>query len=92
MRYFGYTNVYLAGVFLAMLVDRVVLEDAIGGDATWRICGTILSLVGIAMVVSVERGPGMRAPGVSAVRHTLEVGVTVAFTLAMVVGTWMVAA
>ncbi len=90
MRYFGYTNVYLAAIFLAMLVDRVVLEGPVGGVVTWRICGTLLSLVGIAMVVSVERGPGMRAPGIGALRHGIEVGITVAFTIVMVAGAWAV--
>ena len=84
MRYFGYTNVYLAAVFLAFLVDRVVLNAAVGGDTLLRVTGSLFALVGIAMVVGVERRPGMRAPGVSALRHTIEVGVTVVFTVTMV--------
>jgi protoheme IX farnesyltransferase len=89
MRYFGYTNLYLAAVFLSMMVDRVVLDGAIRGTSAWRIAGSTLALVGIAMVVTVERGHGMRAPGVSAVRHGVEVGITVAFTIGMVVAAWV---
>jgi protoheme IX farnesyltransferase len=88
MRYFGYTNLYLAAVFLAMLVDRVLLDGAIGGASAWRIAGSTLALVGIAMVVTVERGHGMRAPGVSGLRHGVEVGVTVLFTVGMVIAAW----
>ena len=89
MRYFGFTNVYLASVFLAMLVDRVVLDGGVGGDTTWRICGSLVSLVGIAMVATVERGPGMRAPTVRPGRHAFEVAITVAFTITMVAGVWI---
>lgn len=89
MRYFGFTNVYLAAVFLAMLVDRVVLDSPIRGESAWRIAGSVFALVGIAMVVTVERGRGMRAPGVSPLRHALEVGITVAFTIAMVAVAWV---
>jgi protoheme IX farnesyltransferase len=92
MRYFGYTNVYLAAVFLALLVDRVVLDGAVGGADALRIAGSVLAVGGIAMVITVERRPGMRAPGVGPLRHTLEVGITVAFTLAIVGASWMAAA
>lgn len=91
MRYFGFTNVYLAALFLAMMVDRVVLESALDVGDPWLVAGSVLSLVGIALVVSVERGPGMRAPHVSALRHGIEVGTTTVFTIAMVVSSWVAA-
>ena len=89
MRFFGFTNVYLAAVFLAMMVDRVALDTSLSGTTSWLVAGSVLALVGVAMVVTVERGTGMRAPHVSAVRHAVEVGVTVAFTVAIVVAAWV---
>ncbi len=88
MRYFGFTNVYLASVFLAMLVDRVVLDDGIGGGTAWVLVGTALVAVGMLLAVATERHPEMRAPGVGPLRHVIEVGITVAFAAAIVVGAW----
>ena len=88
MRYFGFTNVYLASVFLAMLVDRVVLDDGIGGGTAWVLVGTALVAVGMLLAVATERHPEMRAPGVGPLRHVVEVGITVAIAAAIVVGAW----
>ena len=84
MRYFGFTNAYLAAVFLAMLVDRVVLEDGIGIDSLWQALGAISALVGIAFVVTVERRPGMIAETSSKPRHLIEVAITVVVTVVLV--------
>jgi 4-hydroxybenzoate polyprenyltransferase len=92
MRFFGFTNVYLAAVFLSMMVDRAVLDTSLSGTTTWLTAGSVFALVGMAMVVTVERGPGMRAPGISAMRHAVEVGITSAFVLGMVVVSWISAA
>ena len=91
MRYFGFTNVYLAAVFLAMLVDRVVLEAAVGGAQFWFVFGSLLTLGGLALVAAVERRGGMRAPGVTPVRHALEVGITVLVGVLLIAGTWWAA-
>ena len=88
MRYFGFTNVYLAAVFLAMLIDRVVLDDGVGAGGFWWSLGAALTLGGLAMVVSVEARSGMRADGVSPLRHTGEVGLTVLVGIALVTATW----
>ncbi|MFO7700147.1 MAG: heme o synthase [Acidimicrobiia bacterium] len=81
MRYFGFTNVYLAALFLAMMVDRVVLDSSLQESVGWIVAGAVATLFGMAMVITVERGPGMRAPSVSAVRHAVEVGATATFAL-----------
>lgn len=91
MRYFGFTNVYLAAVFLAMLIDRVVLDEAVGGVGFWFSLGSLLTLGGLALVATVERRKGMRAPGVTAVRHAAEVGITVLVGVLLVAGTWWAA-
>jgi protoheme IX farnesyltransferase len=88
MRYFGYTNAFLAAVFLSMLADRVILDDGAGGSDFWLVLGSLLMLGGLGMVASVERRDGMRAPGVSATRHFTEVGITVAIGVALIAATW----
>lgn len=84
MAYFGYTNVYLATVFLAMLVDRVVLTNAVGFGGAWVVAGAAFVVFGLTSVAVVERRPGITAPGVSPVRHFAEVAVTIAFGLGVV--------
>jgi len=91
MRYFGFTNVYLAAVFLAMLVDRVVLDATAGGGEFWFALGSLLTLGGLALVAAVERREGMRAPGVTPLRHAIEVGLTVVVGLLLIAGTWWAA-
>ena len=88
MRYFGFTNIYLAAVFLAMLVDKVVLDEAAAGAEFWFVLGALLTLGGMALVVAVERRKGMRAPGVTPARHAVEVGITVLVGVILVLGTW----
>jgi protoheme IX farnesyltransferase len=92
MRFFGYTNVYLAAVFLSMMVDRSVLDTSLPGSTAWLVAGSVFALVGMAMVVTVERGPGMRAVGISSMRHVVEVGITATFVLCVVVLSWMAVA
>ena len=91
MRYFGFTNVYLAAVFLAMLIDRVVLDEPVPGGTFWFALGSLLTLGGLALVASVERREGMRAPGVTPARHAIEVGITILIGIALVAGTWWAA-
>ena len=84
MRYFGFTNVYLALVFLAMLLDRVILEASVGLDPIWQIAGAVAALAGIAFVASIERRPGMIAATSSRKRHFVEVSITVLATVVLV--------
>ncbi len=92
MRYFGFTNIYLATVFLAMMVDRVLLDTSLPTTTAWLIAGSTCALFGVAMVGSVERGPGVRAPGIPPWRHALEVGATVSFAVAIVIASWVASA
>ena len=72
-----------------MMVDSVVLDTALGGGSSWLVAGSVFAFTGIALVVTVERGPGMRAPGITVARHAFEVGITVVWTLAVVVAVWV---
>jgi heme o synthase len=92
MRYFGYTNLYLAAVFLGMMVDTALVDGALDRSRPWLIAGSIAVLVGVAMVATVEAGTGMRAPGVSALRHGVEVGITVAVAVVLVGVAWFAGA
>jgi hypothetical protein len=71
------------------MVDRSVLDTSLPGSTAWLVAGSVFALVGMAMVVTVERGPGMRAVGISSMRHVVEVGITATFVLCMVVVSWM---
>jgi protoheme IX farnesyltransferase len=88
MRFFVFTNLYLAGIFLAMMVDRLAKASPVGDASLWMAVASVLIGVGVVGVIVVERGPTMRARGVSGVRHTFEVGLTVVFALAMVGLCW----
>ncbi|MEN8239905.1 MAG: heme o synthase [Actinomycetota bacterium] len=88
MRYFGYTNIYLATVFTAMMVDRLVLDGPVGGTAAWAVVGTALVAMGLAGVVTVEAQPAVRVHDIHVMRHAGEVGVTLAFAVVLVVAVW----
>jgi len=92
MKYFGYTNLYLAAVFLGMMVDTVIVDGGIGAIRPWLVAGSVFVLVGMAMVATVESGKGMRAPGVSALRHGVEVGITATVSLLLVAVAWFAGA
>ena len=88
MQYFGYTNVYLALVFVAMMVDRLVLSGSVGGATAWVSIGTVLMLIGLAGVVTIEVRPAVRVHDVHVMRHAGEVGLTLAFAFALIVSVW----
>jgi hypothetical protein len=88
MRFFVFTNLFLAGIFLAMMLDRLAHVASVGDAWMWMAAASALVGVGIVGVVLVERGPTMRAEGVSAMRHALEVGLTVVFAVAIVALGW----
>ncbi|GMQ97930.1 MAG: hypothetical protein BMS9Abin17_0434 [Acidimicrobiia bacterium] len=89
MKYFGYTNLYLALIFLAMMIDRLVYDTDLPGSRIWMSVGTVFVLGGLAMVATVERRPEVRSPNVSAVRHAAEVTITMLVGIAVVAGSWM---
>jgi heme o synthase len=92
MRYFGFTNIYLAALFLAMMVDVVLLDPEPHIQTAWLTAGSASVLLGTAMVASIEKRPGMRAPGVPAVRHAIEVGITSGVAIVIVVFAWIAVA
>jgi hypothetical protein len=88
IRFFVFTNLFLAGVFLAMMVDRLAEAGPVGDAWMWMAAASTLVGIGLVGVVSVERGPTMRAVAVSPLRHVAEVGLTVAFAIVMVALGW----
>jgi len=89
IRFFVYSNLYLASIFLAMMIDRIVLDTGLAGSRVWMAVGSILALGGLAMVVIIERRPEVRVAKVSGSRHAIEVAITVSVGVAIVVGSWM---
>ncbi|MGI9584725.1 MAG: heme o synthase [Acidimicrobiia bacterium] len=85
MRYFGFTNLYLAGVFLAMMVDALAGDSSALWSTVWIVVGAALALAGAAMVARLERGAHMRVAGVSPLRHAAEVALSIGFAIVMVV-------
>jgi protoheme IX farnesyltransferase len=88
MQYFGYTNIYLALVFIAMMADRLVLDGTVGGATAWVAVGTALMAAGLAGVVTVEVQPAVRVHDVHLIRHIGEVGLTLAFAVVLIVADW----
>jgi protoheme IX farnesyltransferase len=88
MQYFGYTNIYLAAVFVAMMVDRLVLDGTVGGATAWASVGTALMIMGLVGVVTVEVQPAVRVHDIHVMRHVGEVGLTLAFAVGLIVAVW----
>lgn len=88
MPYFLFTNLVLAGVFLAMMVDRLADTPSVGGGLAWVMVGAVLVVVGLVGVVFVESRGGMRAAGVSALRHSVEIAITVLFAFTILFLAW----
>jgi protoheme IX farnesyltransferase len=88
MQFFGYTNIYLAAVFMAMMVDRIVLDGGVGGATMWMSLGTALMVVGLVGVVTIEVQPAVRVHDIHVMRHVGEVGLTLAFAVALIVAVW----
>ena len=88
MQYFGYTNIYLALVFIAMMVDRLVLSGSVGGATAWVSIGTALMVIGLVGVVTVEVRPAVRVHDIHVMRHAGEVGLTLAFAVGLIVTVW----
>lgn len=88
MRYFVFSNLFLSGVFLAMMVDRFAGTPAVGADRAWLIAATVLVGGGMLGVIRVETRPGMRAVGISVIRHGIELALTVAIAIAIVGFGW----
>ncbi len=93
MGFFGFTNLYLAGVFLAMAIDRLVGTTAVLGGATlWMVVATVLVGVGGLAVIASEVSSDARAPGVSRPRQIVEVAITALFAFALTWIAWLAVA
>jgi protoheme IX farnesyltransferase len=88
MQYFGYTNAYLAMVFVGMMVDRLVLDGSVGGANVWLAIGTGLMLIGLTGIVTIEVQPAVRVHSIHVMRHAGEVGATLAFAVGLIIVVW----
>jgi protoheme IX farnesyltransferase len=88
MKYFVYSNLFLSGVFLSMMVDRFAHTAPLGYDTVWFIAAAILVGLGMVGVLVVETRPDMRAPRVSLLRHGIELAITTAVAVVIVVLAW----
>lgn len=90
MKFFGFTNLYLAGVFLAMMVDRLAGASAVvDAETFWMVAATTLVGVGGLGVVASEIASHARAPGVSRARQIVEVAITASFGLGLTWVAWL---
>lgn len=89
MRFFGFTNVYLAGVFLAMMVDRLFDTPVLGGTTFWMVTATTLVGIGGLAVIASEVSSHARGPGISRSRQIAEVGITALFAFALTWAAWL---
>jgi len=95
MRYFTATNGYLAGVFLALAVDVLVLgEQALpaGLERAALIVASIIVIGGMAAIVAREFGTIPERRLVGRPRDAVEVLLPFAGALALVVAVWVAAA
>lgn len=92
MRFFGFTNLYLAGVFLAMMVDRLIDTPALVGATFWMVVATTLVGIGGLAVIASEVASHARGPGVSRFRQITEVGITALFAFGLTWASWFAVA
>lgn len=89
MRFFGFTNLYLAGIFLAMMVDRLADTPVLGGAKFWMVAATTLVGIGGLAVIASEVSSHARGPGVSRLRQIAEVGMTALFAFGLMWVAWI---
>jgi protoheme IX farnesyltransferase len=89
MPFFGFTNLYLAGVFLAMMVDRLVGVPVLGGATFWMVWGTVLVGFGGLAVIASEISSHARGPRVSRFRQIFEVAITAIFAFGLTWFAWL---
>ncbi len=88
MPFFGFTNLYLAGVFLAMLVDTIVATPSLASEVGWMVGASVLVGVGGLAVVASEVASHARGPRVSRMRQIVEVGLMAVFAFALLWQAW----
>ena len=92
MRFFGFSNLYLAGVFLAMMVDQLIGTPPVGGATFWMVVATTFVGIGGLAVIASEVASHARGPGVSRFRQIAEVGATAVFAFGLTWAAWFAAA
>lgn len=91
MKFFTATNGYLAGVFLAIAVDVLVLGDfgvSAGIDKAVLVIGSILAIGGMATIAARELGTHPERRLVGRTRDIIEVLLPFAGVLALVIVVW----
>ncbi len=90
MPFFGFTNLYLAGIYLAMMIDQLVGTPLVFDRGIfWMVAATTLVGVGGLAVVASEVASDARGPGVSRIRQIIEVAITVAFAFGLIWVAWL---
>ncbi len=89
MKFFGFTNLYLAGVFLTMMVDRLVDTPILGGATFWMVVASAFVGIGGLAVIASEVASHARGPGVSRFRQMVEVGITALFAFVLLWMAWL---
>lgn len=89
MRFFGFTNLYLAGLFLAMMLDRLIDTPPLTGAVFWMVTATTIVGVGGLSVIASEVASHARGPGVSRLRQIAEVGITGLFAFGLTWAAWL---
>lgn len=90
MGFFGFSNLYLAGVFLAMATDTLAdTTSVVGGTTSWMVVSSALVGAGGLAVIASEVSSGARAPGVSRLRQAIEVAITGLFAFALMWLAWL---
>jgi protoheme IX farnesyltransferase len=89
MKFFVYTNLYLAGVFLSMMVDRLVNTPIVGGATFWMVVASAFVGIGGLAVIGSEVASRARGPRISRFRQLVEVGVTALFAFVLLWAAWL---
>jgi protoheme IX farnesyltransferase len=89
MKFFGFTNLYLAGIFLSMMVDRLVDVPVLGGSTFWMVAGTAMVGIGGLGVIASEISSHARGPTVSRFRQIFEVAITAFFAFGLTWAAWL---
>src|SRR5665811_2177898 len=93
MRYFTATNAYLAGVFLAVAVDVLVLGDTGLGfrqfDVVVLVVASVIMIGGMLAIVARDFGTGSGRRLVGRVRDAVEVTLPLAGAVVLVTAVWM---
>jgi protoheme IX farnesyltransferase len=89
MKFFGFTNLYLAGIFLSMMLDRMFDTPILGAAGLWMVAATTLVGVGGLAIVVSELASHARGPRVSRLRQIAEIAITALFAFGVTWAAWL---